>query len=448
MSKLILGSITVIVNGYTLNNGLPYFQKAVPAALRSRLGKATIKIRLHEMNGNYAVQCHRLDNQFSALFRAMKNDSSIVPSETKLAAIAMLDTLGLSAGDGLTEVRVPLADGRIDVMTPAHDILIDFLMDREIKPSAVTRAAVSLLDNKLPVLLSEAFSVYLENHSKGQDKKFQEAQKQHWDKLINLVGDKPITALSRPDAKQYRDHRLASGVAPTTVAREISSIRAILAKAIRELSLGIPNQFSDIEIPKANKNANDRPPYTPEEISLLVSEALKVNDEQRRIVIALAFTGTRLAEMVGLRKQDLDLKKRSIHIRPHKGRSLKNEQSIREIPLLPLAFEALNAQANSVQGDFLFPRYATLDSCNADSASATLNKWAKKFVPEKSMHCFRHSLRDLLRAVMCPESVSKEIGGWSSSHDVSVQYGQGYPLKTKLEQLEKAYAGIHILNIY
>ena len=64
MSKLNLGSITVIVNGYTLNNGLPYFQKAVPAALRSRLGKATIKFRLHERDGNYAVQCHRLDNNF------------------------------------------------------------------------------------------------------------------------------------------------------------------------------------------------------------------------------------------------------------------------------------------------------------------------------------------------------------------------------------------------
>jgi len=238
----------------------------------------------------------------------------------------------------------------------------------------------------------------------------------------------------------YRDHRLASGVAATTVAREISTIRAILTKAIRELSLGIPNQFAGIEIPQANKNAHDRLPYTPEEISLLVSEALKVNDEQRRIVIALAFTGARLAEIVGLRKQDLDLKKRSIYIRPHNGRSLKNEQSIREIPLLPMAYEALKAQAQIVQGDFLFPRYATFDSCNANSASAALNKWAKKFVPEKSMHCLRHSLRDLLRAVMCPESISKEIGGWSSSHDVSVQYGQGYPLDLKLEWLSKAYA--------
>lgn len=440
MSKLNLGSITVIVNGYTINNGLPYFQKAVPAALRSRLGKATIKIRLHEMNGNYAVQCHRLDNKFSALFRAMKNDPNIVLSETKLAALALLATTGVRPEDGSEEVRFRRNDGRVEVFNPAQDFLHDFLTEKDFEPSAVTTAAFAALDGELPILLSEAFSVYLENHSKGQDRKFQESQKQHWDKLINLVGDKPIKALSRSDARLYRDHRLASGVAATTVSREISTIRAILAKAIRELSLGVPNQFSGIEIPKAHKNATDRPPYTPEEISLLVSEALMVNDEQRRLVIALAFTGTRLAEMVGLRKQDLDLKKRSILIRPHKGRSLKNEQSIREIPLLPLAYEALNAQANSIQGDLLFPRYATLDSCNADSASAALNKWAKKFVPEKSMHCFRHSLRDLLRAVMCPESISKEIGGWSSNHDVSVQYGQGYPLDLKYEWLSQAYA--------
>lgn len=430
------------MNGYTSNNGLPYFQKAVPAALRGRIGKATIKIRLHERDGNYAVQCHRLDNQFSALFRAMKNDASIVPSETKLAAIALLATAGVRPEDGAEEVRIRRDDGRIEVINPAQDFLHDFLTQGEFEPSAVTTAAFAALDGKFPVLLSEAFSVYLDNHSKGKDRKFQESQKQHWDKLINLVGDKPIKALSRPEARMYRDHRLASGVAATTVAREISTIRAILTKAIRELSLGIPNQFSGIEIPQANKNAHDRLPYSPEEISLLVSEALKVNDEQRRLVIALAFTGTRLAEMVGLRKQDLDLKKRSIHVRPHKGRSLKNEQSIREIPLLHLAYEALKAQANSVQGELLFPRYATLDSCNADSASAALNKWAKKFVPDKSMHCFRHSLRDLLRAVMCPESISKEIGGWSSSHDVSVHYGQGYPLNTKLDWLEKAYFSI------
>ena len=47
-----------------------------------------------------------------------------------------------------------------------------------------------------------------------------------------------------------------------------------------------------------------------------------------------------------------------------------------------------------------------------------------------------------MREVMCPESISKEIGGWASTHDVSVQYGQGYSLDLKRQWLSKAYKWI------
>lgn len=439
MSKLNLGSITVIVNGFSLNNGLPYFQKAVPAALKKRIGKATIKIRLHDRDGNYAVQCHRLDQKYSALFRAMKSDPSIVPSEAKLAALALLETVGIRPEEGAEEVRIQLDDGRVDVLHPAKDLLHDFLTERDFKPSSVTAAAFSVLDGSLPVLLSEAYAVYLDNHQKGKDKKFSDAQKQHWMKLINLLGDKPIKGVTREDARRYRDHRLASGVTPSTVAREITVIRAVFTKAIRELSLGIPNQFSGLEIPNSNRNAHDRLPYTPEEIALLVNQALMIDDEQRRMVLVLALTGARLAEIVGLRKRDLDLTNQSIHIKPHKSRPLKTDQSAREVPLLPIALKALEAQARSARGEFLFSSYTSNEGCRADSASATLNKWARKFVPERSMHCFRHALRDQLRSVVCPESIAKEIGGWSATHDVSVQYGKGYPIEIKREWLSKAY---------
>jgi integrase len=444
MSTLQFGSITIIVKGYTINNGLPYFQKAVPLALRSRCGKATIKVRLHEHNGNYAVQCHRLDKQFSALFRAMKDDPTITPTDAKLAGIALLETAGLRAGDGLHEFRVQRTDGRFEVIKPAQEFLQDFLTERDFSPSATTTAAFAALDNKLPVLLSEAFPVYLDNHSKGSDKKFIDSQRQHWIKLVDLLGDIPIKSVTRADAKKYRDHRLASGVAPSTVKREINVLRAVFTKAIRELSLGIPNEFSGLEIKQSNRNTKDRIPFTKGEILLLVTEALRLDDEQRRIALVLALTGARLAEIVGLRKTDFDRTSKIIHIREHVTRSVKTAQSNRVVPLLPFAFEAISKQAKEARGDYLFPSYASDKGTNADAASATLNKWAKKHVDGKTMHCFRHALRDLLRAVMCPESVAKEIGGWSSSHDVSVQYGQGYPIKLKLEWLEKAYLFIKI----
>lgn len=438
MSTLQFGSITIIVNGYTINNGLPYFQKAVPLALRSRCGKATIKVRLHEHNGNLALQCHRLDKKYSALFRAMKEDSTITPNEAKLSGVALLEMTGMRPGDGLNDFVKSHGNGRTETLNAA-DLLHDFLSERDYEPSAATTAAFAALNNTLPVLLSEAFPIYLDNHSKGSDKKFIDAQRQHWNKLVDLLGDVPIKAVSRLDAKKYRDHRLSSGVAPSTVKREINVLRAVFAKAIRELSLGIPNEFAGLEIKLSNRNSKNRIPYVKDEIQLLVTEALRLDDEQRRIVLVLALTGARLAEIVGLRRDDFDPVARSIHIREHSSRSVKTEQSNRVVPLLGLAFEALTKQANAVTGDYLFPSYASSEGTKADSASATLNKWAKKHVEGKSMHCFRHAMRDQLRAVMCPESVAKEIGGWSSSHDVSVQYGQGYPVKLKLEWLGKAY---------
>jgi len=49
-----------------------------------------------------------------------------------------------------------------------------------------------------------------------------------------------------------------------------------------------------------------------------------------------------------------------------------------------------------------------------------------------------------MRKVICPESISKEIGGWASSHDVSVQYGQGHSLALKRQWLLKAYEWIEV----
>ena len=172
MSTLKVGSITLIVNGYTINNGLPYFQKAVPAALRQRIGKATIKIPLKPENGNVVVQCHRLEQQYSSLFKAMKFDSNLTPSQDKQAAIALLATYGFKQGDGLIEEHRPSHLSSTDPFdSTAHiSALQDELEERFGARNNLTDAAFKVLDNKLPVLLSEAFAVYLENHNKGQDK--------------------------------------------------------------------------------------------------------------------------------------------------------------------------------------------------------------------------------------------------------------------------------------
>ena len=64
---------------------------------------------------------------------------------------------------------------------------------------------------------------------------------------------------------------------------------------------------------------------------------------------------------------------------------------------------------------YAFPRCNRKTTTNSNSASAALNKWLHQYVPEGyTMHSFRHSMRDRLRAVECPSDVIDEIGGWAT----------------------------------
>ena len=444
MSVLKIGSITIIVNGYTTNNGLPYFQKAVPESLRKKFGKATIKIPLRAENGHFAVQCQRLTQHYTNLFSALKTNGKLTSPELKKQATALLAEFGYELEDGKRTIDRPSYLGLSDTFDPTPHIS---WLEEKLLPNGTEEAspliqtAFRLLNNRMPVLLSEAFTVYLNNHNKGQSKEFKASQLQHWNKLVNRLGDMSIESVTREMARSFRDSRLSAGLSSASVSRELNTIRAVFNKAIREVPLNMRNPFESLQIPQTIKFENERTSFTRDEIQILVNSATQQNDEKRRIVVTLAFTGARLAEIVGLRKKDLDIQNQAITIAPHSSRSIKTNNS-RVVPLMPIAFEALQKQYGESNSDFLFPSYANSSATNSDSASAALNKWSKKFVPMKSMHCFRHSFRDQMREVMCPESISKEIGGWASSHDVSVQYGQGYSLDLKRQWLSKAYEWI------
>ena len=72
-----------------------------------------------------------------------------------------------------------------------------------------------------------------------------------------------------------------------------------------------------------------------------------------------------------------------------------------------------------------------LPACNANSASAALNKWMKKVIGDDFIvHGLRHSLRDRLRAVECPSDIIDAIGGWTTT-GVGQRYGTGQPLEVK-----------------
>ena len=167
-----------------------------------------------------------------------------------------------------------------------------------------------------------------------------------------------------------------------------------------------------------------------DDIKKVQEECYKVDDEKRWLIALIADTGMRLAEGAGLLRSDFIEQDGilCVNIRPHPWRSLKTASSARVIPLVGSSkWAAERILAHPDSSEFAFPNYNDGQRTNANSASAALNKWLKTKIGQGyTIHSFRHSMRDRLRAVGCPSDVIDQIGGWLTQ-GVGSTYGTGYP---------------------
>ena len=143
----------------------------------------------------------------------------------------------------------------------------------------------------------------------------------------------------------------------------------------------------------------------------------------------LGETGCRLAEIVGLRVEDVDLEDEVLHIRPNDKRRLKTTGSERSLPLVGHALEAIRlVMCKSFDEECVFPQYIKDDGCYATHASNALAKWTKRRWGMTG-HSLRHTFRDRPRAAEVPLEAVDQLGGWSSVSNIGSRYGQGYSLK-------------------
>jgi len=375
----------------TYNNGLPYYQRALPSHLQAHFQQKLLRIPLrttlepHEQLAGYtedisiAIQVNSLATRHNELFK-----SKLPPTE----------------------------------LTP-------------------------LIPSKL-VMLSEALNIYLSNHQRGKEFRFIKYNEYKWNTFMSIVGDMPLHQLSRVHGRLYRDKRSEQGVKTLTIKRELKSLCAIVKKTFLELDIDRNNPLSHIQIAGLGSDSVQRQPFTHQELSTLISNCLTTNDSKRRALLIIAFTGMRLNEVLGLRHCDIFIRNQPseisyLELRPHDHRRLKTKESARDIPLLPILKDIISQQLEASKTSlFLFPDYLTDQNTLSNSASATLNKYIKNLGINKSIHCLRHTMRDLLRDAGTTKDVIDSIGGWTSG-DIGNLYGRGHSLKMKLNALLMAY---------
>ena len=276
--------------------------------------------------------------------------------------------------------------------------------------------------------LKAAVAVYLRLKGNDRPPTFEAAVRRSCGYLIDCCGMKYLNDYVRSDATKFRDYLFAKGLNGASVSRIFGTVRAVINLALSEFGLSIVNPFSNVYFDHS-VGVKKRLPVKPEDIKRVQAECYRADDEKRWLIALIADTGMRLAEGAGLLRSDFIEQDGilCVNIRPHPWRSLKTASSARVIPLVgsaKWAAERILAQPDG--SEFAFPNYNDGQRTNANSASAALNKWLKgKIEQGYTIHSFRHSMRDRLRAVECPSDIIDQIGGWLTQ-GVGASYGLGH----------------------
>ena len=256
---------------------------------------------------------------------------------------------------------------------------------------------------------------------------------------MEATAHKHLHEYTRQDALDYRDYLIAKGLAGSSISRIYNALNSTLNFTINEHALDISNPFSRVYFDRTDK-VKKRLPIPTDILKQIQSECYRIDDDMRWLLALISDTGLRLSEAAGLHREDLVIHHEIPHliVQAHPWRTLKTSASERKVPLVCASlWAAQRILSDDTHRVFAFPRYNRSEQTNGNSASAALNKWLKSYVPEGcSIHSFRHSMRDRLRAVNCPSDMIDQIGGWSKE-TVGQGYGLGFGLETLVGYLDQ-----------
>ncbi|MDG1495716.1 MAG: tyrosine-type recombinase/integrase [Porticoccaceae bacterium] len=300
----------------------------------------------------------------------------------------------------------------------------------------VSGATVNLESN-LPTI-DEALETYLRIKGRGKSDLFFSHTKRSIKYLTDCLGSRSLDQYTSADAAHLRDWFVLRGLAIASIKRNFGSIKAVVNFVVLEQGLTCSNPFNGVYL-HSDKSSKKRKPIATNNLKAIQAKCLELDDDLRHLVSLISDTGMRLSEATGLMNSDINLDCDYPHIviKPYPHRSLKTLSSERIVPLVGQSLWAAKRIIGTSTSIYSFPRYTSSSRCNANSASAAINKWIKTVADSDAViHGLRHSFRDRLRAVEAPSEVIDQLGGWSSK-TVGQGYGDGYNVEILSKWLEK-----------
>jgi integrase len=429
-----------------LKGNVYYYRRRIPEDARE-LHKVPgspppVQLFFSLKTGDKAEASRRADAQTRRLDALWKASREGYPAKgDSHVALATIEAAGFEPGDA---ERYP--------NNPAVDVFLDRLVglrephEPAIVPTSQQRLVIDLLHGvPVPRFLSDAKEKHFELRKGPRGPVAEKQFDRAWNILLSITGDVPLDQIKREHANEFVRRLIAQGVGSETIKRYLAQVRPVIRTGIQEFELNRPNPFDDLNIPNRGEGKrNPRTTFSIDEIAAIQSAARSMDDERRWLIAMLSDSMARLAEIVGLTKEDVKLEAEVPHIliRPNQFRDLKTAQSERVVPLVGEALWAA-IRAVDTKGDALFPSVLPKgrgDDFSAGGVSAALNKWLKdrRLAGEgQVVHSFRHTMRDRLRNVETPAEVIDRIGGWALK-SVGEGYGKGHRLPLLQSYMQKA----------
>jgi len=270
------------------------------------------------------------------------------------------------------------------------------------------------------VTFAEMVDKYMQKYQKSRDKYTVRL-------FLPVLGSLTLNQITPEILSDYRDERLMS-VKPATVYQELGLIRRMFNVAKREWRWAIDNPATYISFHVGDSNKRDRWLTSEEEERLLKEVTL---EWLKRIIVFAIHTGMRRGEIVNLKWQDVDLRRKIIRVEKSKNHMKRG------IPMNNSAFELLNKQKVRDISGKVFP-------VKGQTISIAFIRTVKRAKIEN----FRfHDLRHTFATILVQKGVDlykvKKLLGHKTI-TMTERYAHHYPesLRSSIEMLDKCYNSV------
>ena len=241
----------------------------------------------------------------------------------------------------------------------AKDALFAVNAKRELKRIEADAAIVRKLTTKLTRKGGASLLALVDLHEKTaapRSYKTTEKARLYLRRFIDVVGDMPATDVTREHVLKFRDHLEANGYSGSNVAQHLAKLQALFNPALSEGIVKL-NPAHKIKARKAAKLSGGKQGFDAAQMKRIFAALDGETVDFQWIVKLLAFHGARICQLkcgdvAELSGVDV------IRIHDQNG-SVKNRQSVRDVPLHPKCRAILAHAAKRGADAWLFPHSLT-----------------------------------------------------------------------------------------